>query len=94
MPPPHYGRDRWVHLRHDDICNTGLYAVARTSPDTLGDDRDKALTFTGFRYASRSQDPAGLLNGGATPHPRGPYSGVQRPLRTRPTAHRTYAGEA
>ncbi|WP_228388787.1 hypothetical protein, partial [Streptomyces jumonjinensis] len=28
-------------------------------------------TFTGFHYASRSQDPAGLLNGDATPHPRG-----------------------
>ncbi|MEW1551823.1 hypothetical protein [Streptomyces tsukubensis] len=34
-------------------------------------DRDKALVLTGFHYASRSQDPAGLLAGDVTAHPRG-----------------------
>ncbi|AKL71074.1 integrase protein [Streptomyces sp. Mg1] len=49
----------------------GLRAIARACPDTLTGDRDKALTLTGFHYASRSQDPAGLLNGDVTLHPRG-----------------------
>ncbi|MFH8620161.1 integrase [Streptomyces sp. NPDC017979] len=49
----------------------GLYAIARTSPDTLTGDRDKALVFTGFHYASRSQDPAGLLAADVVGHPRG-----------------------
>ncbi|MGW3601152.1 hypothetical protein [Streptomyces sp. NPDC005167] len=49
----------------------GLYAIARSCPDTLTGDRDKALVFTGFHYASRSQDPAGLLTGDVTLHPRG-----------------------
>lgn len=41
----------------------GLRAIARSCPDTLTGDRDKALVLTGFHYASRSQDPAGLLTG-------------------------------
>ncbi|MFD6326794.1 hypothetical protein ACFWOL_28950 [Streptomyces sp. NPDC058442] len=49
----------------------GLRAVARACPDTLTGDRDKALVLTGFHYASRSQDPAGLLAGDVTLHPRG-----------------------
>ncbi|MFF4866797.1 integrase [Streptomyces sp. NPDC001231] len=49
----------------------GLRAVARACPDTLTGDRDKALVLTGFSYASRSQDPAGLLAGDVTLHPRG-----------------------
>ncbi|WP_262388184.1 integrase [Streptomyces parvus] len=49
----------------------GLRAIARACPDTLTGDRDKALTLTGFHYASRSQDPAGLLGGDVTLHPRG-----------------------
>ncbi|MEV4192002.1 integrase, partial [Streptomyces toxytricini] len=49
----------------------GLRAIARACPDTLTGDRDKALVLTGFHYASRSQDPAGLLAGDVTLHPRG-----------------------
>jgi hypothetical protein len=49
----------------------GLRAIARACPDTLTGDRDKALVLTGFHYASRSQDPAGLLTGDVTLHPRG-----------------------
>ncbi|MGW5609522.1 integrase [Streptomyces sp. NPDC003753] len=49
----------------------GLRAVARTCPDTLTGARDKALVLTGFHCASRSQDPAGLLAGDVTLHPRG-----------------------
>jgi hypothetical protein len=33
--------------------------------------RDKALVLTGFHYALRPQDPAGLLTGDITLHPRG-----------------------
>ncbi|MFB7191619.1 integrase [Streptomyces sp. NPDC056230] len=49
----------------------GLRTIARACPDTLAGDRDKALVLTGFHYASRSQDPAGLLAGDLTLHPRG-----------------------
>ncbi|WP_241837581.1 hypothetical protein [Streptomyces sp. CB02115] len=49
----------------------GLRAIVRACPDTLTGDRDKALVLTGFHYASRSQDPAGLLTGDVTLHPRG-----------------------
>ncbi|WP_343238817.1 integrase [Streptomyces sp. SID8374] len=49
----------------------GLRAIARACPDTLTGDRDKALTLTGFHYASRSQDPAGLLADDVSLHPRG-----------------------
>ncbi|MFJ8502008.1 hypothetical protein [Streptomyces sp. NPDC093992] len=49
----------------------GLRAVVRACPDTLTGDRDKALVLTGFHYASRSQDPAGLLASDVTLHPRG-----------------------
>ncbi|MFF9221483.1 site-specific integrase [Streptomyces viridosporus] len=49
----------------------GLRAVVRACPNTLTGDRDKALVLTGFHYASRSQDPAGLLAGDVTLHPRG-----------------------
>ncbi|MDK9496153.1 integrase [Streptomyces katrae] len=49
----------------------GLRAIARACPDTLAGERDKALVLTGFHYASRSQDPAGLLTGDVTAHPRG-----------------------
>jgi integrase len=49
----------------------GLRAVAQACPNTLTGDRDKALVLTGFHYASRSQDPACLLVGDVTLHPRG-----------------------
>ncbi|MFG2761643.1 integrase [Streptomyces wuyuanensis] len=49
----------------------GLSAIVRACPDTLTGERDKALVLTGFHYASRSQEPAGLLTGDITVHPRG-----------------------
>ncbi|RSO49637.1 integrase [Streptomyces sp. WAC 06725] len=49
----------------------GLRALARACPATLTGDRDKALILTGFHYAARSQDPAGLLAGDVSLHPRG-----------------------
>ncbi|MFJ1544498.1 integrase [Streptomyces sp. NPDC088246] len=49
----------------------GLRTIARACPDTLAGDRDKALVLTGFNYASRSQDPAGLRTGDVTLHPQG-----------------------
>lgn len=48
-----------------------LYRVVRACPDTLAGSRDKALILTGFHYAARAQDPAGLLVGDVTLHPRG-----------------------
>lgn len=48
-----------------------LYRVARACPDTLAGARDKALILTGFHYASRAQDPAGLLAGDVALTPRG-----------------------
>ncbi|WP_346010556.1 integrase [Streptomyces sp. SID5910] len=49
----------------------GLRAIVRSCPDTLTGDRDKALVLTGFNYASRSQDPAGLQSGDVTLRPQG-----------------------
>ncbi|MGW2749242.1 integrase, partial [Streptomyces sp. NPDC001450] len=49
----------------------GLRAIVRSCPDTLSGDRDKALVLTGFNYASRSQDPAGLQTSDVTLHARG-----------------------
>ncbi|KUN93989.1 tyrosine-type recombinase/integrase [Streptomyces resistomycificus] len=48
-----------------------LYRVVRVCPDTLAGARDKALILTGFYYASRAQDPAGLLAGDVALTPRG-----------------------
>jgi len=48
-----------------------LYRVVRACPDTLAGARDKALILTGFHYAARAQDPAGLLARDVTVHPRG-----------------------
>lgn len=48
-----------------------LYKVVRACPDTLAGARDKALILTGFHYAARAQDPAGLLTQDITLHPRG-----------------------
>ncbi|MCF0086614.1 MULTISPECIES: tyrosine-type recombinase/integrase [unclassified Streptomyces] len=48
-----------------------LYRVVRACPDTLAGARDKALVLTSFHYAARAQDPAGLLVGDITLHPRG-----------------------
>jgi integrase len=48
-----------------------LYRVVRACPDTLAGARDKALILTGFHYAARAQDPAGLLAADVTLHPRG-----------------------
>ncbi|MDP9616437.1 integrase [Streptomyces demainii] len=48
-----------------------LYAVVRACPDTLTGHRDRALVLTGLHYAARAQDPAGLLAGDVTVHPRG-----------------------
>ncbi|MER7840430.1 hypothetical protein ABTY98_32190 [Streptomyces sp. NPDC096040] len=49
----------------------GLRVLARTCPDTLAGARDKALILTGFHYASRAQDPAGLQSGDVALTPRG-----------------------
>ncbi|GAA4704302.1 tyrosine-type recombinase/integrase [Streptomyces youssoufiensis] len=49
----------------------GLHAIVRACPDTLTGARDQALVLTGFHYASRAQDPAGLLAGDVTAHERG-----------------------
>ncbi|WP_329613050.1 integrase [Streptomyces brevispora] len=59
--------------RGQAVCGDldGLRTIARACPDTLTGDRDKALVLTGFHYASRSQNPAGLLTGDVTLHPRG-----------------------
>ncbi|MFD4757436.1 hypothetical protein ACFWOJ_00665 [Streptomyces sp. NPDC058439] len=43
----------------------------RACPDGLAGARDKPLILTGFHYASHAQDPAGLLAGDVTVHPRG-----------------------
>ena len=48
-----------------------LYRVVRACPDTLAGARDKALILTGFHYAARAQDPAGLLAQDVALHPRG-----------------------
>ncbi|QWA26898.1 tyrosine-type recombinase/integrase (plasmid) [Streptomyces sp. JCM17656] len=48
-----------------------LYRVVRACPNTLAGARDKALILTGFHYASRAQDPAGLLAQDVTLHSRG-----------------------
>lgn len=45
--------------------------VVHACPDTLAGARDKALILTGFHYASRAQDPAGLLLGDVALTPRG-----------------------
>ncbi|MFG2640097.1 hypothetical protein ACGFYP_03830 [Streptomyces sp. NPDC048370] len=65
----------------------GLRAVVRSCPDTLAGLRDKALVLTGFHYAARAQDPAGLLVGDVTVQPRGLVIAV---LTARPAlgAHR------
>ncbi|WP_309062531.1 hypothetical protein [Streptomyces sp.] len=49
----------------------GLHRVVRACPDTLAGARGKALVPTGLHYASRAQDPAGLLLGDVAPTPRG-----------------------
>ncbi|GCD99688.1 hypothetical protein [Embleya hyalina] len=49
----------------------GLYTVVRACPDTLTGHRDRALILTGLHYASRAQDPAGLLARDVALHPRG-----------------------
>ncbi|MFE9491419.1 tyrosine-type recombinase/integrase [Streptomyces sp. NPDC006641] len=40
----------------------GLYAIAAACDDSLEGRRDLALILTGFHYASRASEPAGLLN--------------------------------
>jgi len=40
----------------------GLYAIAAACDDSLEGRRDLALVLTGFHYASRASEPAGLLN--------------------------------
>ncbi|CAM5593605.1 integrase [Streptomyces abikoensis] len=49
----------------------GLYAIARSCPDTLTGARDKSLVLGGFHYASRASEPAGLLTGDVALRPRG-----------------------
>ncbi|MEW1754176.1 integrase [Streptomyces angustmyceticus] len=49
----------------------GLYAIANACDDTLTGRRDLALVLTGFNYASRASEPAGLFNSDVTVHPRG-----------------------
>ncbi|MFF1298119.1 MULTISPECIES: tyrosine-type recombinase/integrase [unclassified Streptomyces] len=48
-----------------------LYKVVRACPDNLAGARDKALILTGFHYAARAQDPAGLLAQDVSLHARG-----------------------
>ncbi|MDH6552057.1 tyrosine-type recombinase/integrase [Streptomyces sp. SAI-041] len=48
-----------------------LSRVVRTCPDTLAGARDTVLIVTGFHYASRAQDPAGLRAGDVALTPRG-----------------------
>lgn len=49
----------------------GLHLIVRACPPTLTGLRDKALILTGFHFASRASEPAGLLAGDVTLHPRG-----------------------
>ncbi|MGY5127394.1 tyrosine-type recombinase/integrase [Streptomyces nigrescens] len=49
----------------------GLHAIADACDDSLTGRRDLALILTGFNYASRASEPAGLRNGDVTVHPRG-----------------------
>lgn len=49
----------------------GLHMIARSCSPTLTGLRDKALVFVGFNFASRASEPAGLLAGDITLHPRG-----------------------
>lgn len=49
----------------------GLYAIAAACDDTLVGRRDLALVLTGFHYASRASEPAGLLNGDIAVRPKG-----------------------
>ncbi|MFB6665977.1 tyrosine-type recombinase/integrase [Streptomyces parvus] len=41
----------------------GLYAISAACDDSLEGLRDLALVLTGFHFASRASEPAGLLNG-------------------------------
>lgn len=49
----------------------GLHMIARSCPPSLAGLRDKALVLVGFNFASRASEPAGLLAGDVTLHPRG-----------------------
>lgn len=49
----------------------GLYAIAAACDDTLTGRRDLAIILTGFHYASRASEPAGLLNGDVSVRPKG-----------------------
>lgn len=49
----------------------GLHLIARSCPADLAGLRDKALILTGFNFASRASEPAGLLAGDIQLHPRG-----------------------
>jgi integrase len=49
----------------------GLHAIAAACDDTLTGRRDLALILTGFNYASRASEPAGLRNGDIAVVPRG-----------------------
>ncbi|MFF8910538.1 site-specific integrase [Streptomyces olivaceoviridis] len=49
----------------------GLHLIVRACPPTLTGLRDKALILTGFNFASRASEPAGLLLGDVSLHPRG-----------------------
>lgn len=49
----------------------GLYAIAAACDESLEGRRDLALVLTGFHYASRASEPAGLLNADVTVQPKG-----------------------
>lgn len=49
----------------------GLYAIAAACDDSLEGRRDLALVLTGFHYASRASEPAGLLNADVAVRPKG-----------------------
>ncbi|MFD5899057.1 tyrosine-type recombinase/integrase [Streptomyces sp. NPDC060366] len=49
----------------------GLYAIAAACDTSLEGRRDLALILTGFHYASRASEPAGLLNADVAVRPKG-----------------------
>ena len=49
----------------------GLNLIVRSCPPGLTGLRDKALVLTGFNFASRASEPAGLLTGDIALQPRG-----------------------
>nr|WP_234285048.1 integrase [Streptomyces sp. HK1] len=68
-PPPGRRAARPRQGTHRDRHRAA--GTVRACPDTLAGARDKALVLTGFHYAARAQDPAGLLVSDVTEEERG-----------------------